>query len=128
MTSNFAGFRLSMLAAAGAVMIASTATAAPVEVALVESLTGNTSTVEYMDYLRPGQIIRLGPRDTLVLTYMTSCVRETIRGGTVTIGTDASNVQSGEVVRVGGECGGGKIMLTGAQTAIGGRSFRGPSR
>ena len=127
MTTNSTGLRLSMLAAAGAVMIASTATAAPVEVALVESLTGNTSTVEYMDYLRPGQIIRLGPRDTLVLTYMTSCVRETIRGGTVTIGTEASTVQSGEVVRVSGECGGGKIVLTGAQTAIGGRSFRGPA-
>jgi len=116
-----------MLAAAGAVMIASTAAAAPLEVALVESLTGNTSTVEYMDYLRFGQVIRLGPRDTLVLTYMTSCVRETIRGGTVTIGTDASDVQSGEVVRIRGECGGGKILLTGAQTAIVGRSFRGPS-
>ena len=110
MTGNFAGLprlltaginRLSILAAAGAMMFASAA-AGPIEVALVESMSGNTSTVGYMDYLKPGQVIRLGARDTLVLTYMSSCVRETIRGGTVTIGTDSSDVQSGEVVRNSG--------------------------
>lgn len=127
MTSNFGRLGLSMLSAAVAVMIASTAVAAPVEVAMVESLTGNTATVEHMDYLRPGQIIRLGPRDTLVLTYMSSCVRETIRGGIVTIGTDKSDVQSGEVVRSKGECGAGRVVLTGAQAVVGGRSFRGPT-
>jgi hypothetical protein len=142
MRSNFAGLirlltegrawaprslkRLSMLAAAGAVMIASSATAAPLEVALVEGLTG-TSSVGFMDYLKTGQIIRLGPRDRLVLTYMTSCVRETITGGTVIIGTESSEVQAGEVVRVNGQCGGDRFVLTSAQTAIGGRSFRGPS-
>jgi len=118
--------RLSVLAAAGAVMIASAAAASPIEVALVENLTSNSSDVSYMDYLKTGQVIRLGPRDTLVLTYMTSCVRETITGGTVTIGTDWSEVQSGQVVRTRGQCGVGKMVLTGAQTAIGGRSFRGP--
>jgi hypothetical protein len=143
MTNNFAGMPsllakaragasrwsggLAALATAAGVMIATAAPAAPLEVALVESLTGSTSAIEYMDYLKPGQVIRLGARDTLVLTYMTSCVRETIRGGTVTIGTDASDVQSGEVVRIKGQCGVGRIVLTGAQTAIGGRSFRGPS-
>jgi hypothetical protein len=142
MTSNFAGLirflaerrfraprsvkRLSMLAAAGAVMIASAATAAPLEVALVEGLTGSPS-VGLMDYLKTGQVIRLGPRDGLVVTYMSSCVRETITGGIVIIGTDWSEVQSGEVVRVRGQCGGDKFVLTSAQTAIGGRSFRGPS-
>jgi hypothetical protein len=126
MTSNFAGLGLSVLTAAGVVIIASTAAAAPIEVALVESFNGNTSTVERLDYLRPGQVIRLGTTETLVLTYMTSCIRETIRGGTVTIGTQASDVQSGEVVRTRGECGGGKVLLTGAQTPIGGRTFRGP--
>jgi hypothetical protein len=127
MTSNFGRLGHSMLAAAVAAMIASTAVAAPIEVALVESLSSNTSTVEHMDYLRPGQVIRLAPRDTLVLTYMSSCVRETIRGGTVTIGTDKSDVQSGEVVRSKGECGAGRVVLTNAQTPIGGRTFRGPS-
>ena len=79
-----------------------------------------------MDYLKTGQVIRLGPRDTLVLTYMTSCVRETITGGTVTIGADLSEVQSGQVVRTRGQCGVGKMVLTSVQTPIGGRTFRGP--
>jgi hypothetical protein len=119
--------RLAGLAAAAAVMIASAASAGPIEVALVENLTSNSSNVAFMDYLHSGQVIRLGPRDTLVLTYMTSCVRETITGGTVTIGTDSSEVQSGQVVRVRGQCGVGKMMLTDAQSPIGGRTFRGPS-
>jgi hypothetical protein len=105
-------------------MIASAAAAAPV--ALVESLTGNTSTLEHMDYLRLGQVIRLSPQDTLVLTFVRSCMRETIRGGIVTIGTDRSDVESGEVVRDKGECGARQIVLTNGQTAIGGRTFRGP--
>jgi hypothetical protein len=118
--------KASVLTATAAVTIASAAAAGPIEVALVESFTGNTSTLEYMDYLRPGQVIRLSPQDTLVLTYVRSCVRETIRGGIVTIGTDRSDVESGEVVRDKGECGARQIVLTGGQTAIGGRTFRGP--
>jgi hypothetical protein len=123
MTSNFQKLlRLSLVATAGTALITS---AAAGDVALVESLTTNTSGIGYMEYVKPGQVVRLGARDTLVLTYMTSCVQETIRGGTVTIGTELSEVQSGEVVRVKRECGKGKMVLTGAQTAIGGRSFRG---
>ena len=120
--------RLAGLAAAAAVVIASAASAGPLEVALVEDLTSNSSNVAFMDYLQTGQVIRLGPRDTLVLTYMTSCVRETITGGTVTIGTDWSEVQSGRVVRARGQCAAGKMMLTDAQSPVGGRIFRGPSR
>jgi hypothetical protein len=126
MTSNFAKLiRVLAAAAAGALMMASAATAAPLEVALVEGLTGSSS-VGFMDYVKTGQVIRLGPRDKLVLTYMASCVRETITGGTVIIGTDSSEVQSGEVVRVRGQCSADKFVLTSVQTAIGGRSFRGP--
>ena len=116
--------KASALTAVAVVMTASGATAA--DVALVESLTGNTSTVEHMHYLTPGQVIHLGPQDTLVLTYMTSCVREAIRGGTITIGIDKSDVQSGEVVRSMGDCSAGQVVLTSGQTAIGGRTFRGP--
>jgi hypothetical protein len=124
---NFARIRLSMIAMVGAIVITSSAAADPVQVALIESLTGNSSKIERMDYLQPGEVIRLGGRDILVLTHLTSCVRETIRGGVVTIGTDASDVQSGEVVRTRSDCASGKILLTGAQTAIAGRSFRGSS-
>ena len=104
--------RVAGLVAATAVMIASAAAADPL-VALVESLTIKSSNVEAMDYLRYGQVIRLGPQDTLVLTYITSCARETITGGTVTIGIDSSEVQLGSVVRVRGACGVKRNTLTG---------------
>jgi hypothetical protein len=117
------------LVLAGVVAFASaTAAAAPVEVALVESVSGNPSGVEFMDYLRPGQVIRLAPHETIVLSYRTSCVRETITGGTVTVGTDSSEVQSGEVRSARGQCDTGKVVLTSAHSDIGGRTFRGGPR
>jgi hypothetical protein len=100
------------------------AAANPSEVAVVESISGNFSGLELMDYLHLGQVIRLNNRETLVLSYKASCVRETITGGTVTVGLDRSQVQSGEVQRSVGGCGEGKPELTGAQS-IAGRTFRG---
>ena len=121
--------RLAALAVCGAMALASAAVADPIGVALVENLTGASPGVEFMDYVRTGQVIRLGPHQTIVLSYMSSCLRETITGGTVTVGTDWSEVRSGEVQRTRGQCDGGKMMLTGANQ-IGGRIFRGvtPSR
>src|ERR1700730_7577973 len=72
------------LALAGAVAVASPAPSAPTGIAVVESLTGVPSGVEFMDYVRDGQVMRLDPDQTIVLSYMASCVRETITGGTVT--------------------------------------------
>jgi hypothetical protein len=117
--------RLAALAVAAAVTIASAAAADPIEAALVESLTGYSRGVESMDYVRSGQVIRLGPQQTIVLSYMSSCLRETITGGTVTVGIDRSEVQSGEVRRTSGQCEVRKIELTSALSHIGGRTFRG---
>jgi hypothetical protein len=118
--------RLLILAVVAAVAAACTpAAAGPIEVALIESVSSNSAGVEFMDYVRTGQVIRLGPHGTIVLSYMGSCVRETITGGTVTVGTDRSEVQSGEVRRTRGQCDAGKMVLTGAQSPIGGRAFRG---
>jgi hypothetical protein len=120
--------RLAALAVAAAVAVASAAAADPVGVALVEGLTGNPPDVGLMDYVRAGQIIRLGPRQILVLTYISSCLRETITGpGTVTVGTDRSEVQSGEVKRTRGKCDVGKAVIPDAQGGFGGRTFRGPA-
>ena len=113
------------LVLAGALAFPSLAAAAdPSKVAVVESISGNSSGVEFMDYLHLGQVIRLNNRETVVLSYKASCVRETITGGTVTVGLDRSQVQSGEVQRTAGGCGAGKSELTGAQS-IAGRIFRG---
>ena len=122
-TAGQAQFAIAVFA--GAVTFASVAAAAdPLEVAVVESISGNSSGVEFMDYLHLGQVIRLGPQETIVLSYKASCVRETITGGTVTVGLDGSQVRSGEVQRSVGRCGEGKSALTGAQS-IAGRTFRG---
>jgi hypothetical protein len=68
-------------------------------VALVQEVDGNPAALEVMDYLEAGQIIRLGARETLVLSYLSSCTREMITGGTITIGTQQSEVLSGKVER-----------------------------
>jgi len=116
---------VAVLAITGLMALTSGAVAGPIEVALVESANGNSLSVEPMDYVWAGQIIRLGPHDTIVLRYLSSCLRETITGGTVTVGPDWSEVQSGKVQRLRGECGAGKMVLTGTQSPIAGRTFRG---
>jgi hypothetical protein len=82
--------------------------------ALVEEVRGNPG-VEFMDYVRPGTTIKLGPRDTIVLGYLASCWRETISSGTVTVGTEQSDVQGGKFTRVKAPCNGGRIDLTAKQ-------------
>jgi hypothetical protein len=59
-----------------------------------------------------GQVIRLGAHDRIVLGYLKSCARETITGGTVTVGTDQSEVAGGEVARTKVACEGGKMLLS----------------
>jgi hypothetical protein len=112
--------RLALLAVAGAMLFGATA-AADSTVALLERVNDKS----IMEYVQAGQIIRLGPQDTIVLRYLSSCLRETITGGTVRVGPDWSEVQSGEVQRFREECGAGKMVLTGTQSPIAGRAFRG---
>jgi hypothetical protein len=116
------------LALASVIMAVSVAAAAePLEGALVESISGRSPDVQPMDYVRVGQIIRLGPYGTIVLSYEASCIREMITGGIVTIGTERSCVRSGEIRTLGSPCDTGRVVLTDADspTAVGGRSFRG---
>ena len=53
-------------------------------VAVVEDVQGKVTGAEFMDYVVPGQVIKLGQGGKVVLGYMKSCWRETISGiGTV---------------------------------------------
>jgi hypothetical protein len=97
----------------GAVMAQTSA--APV--ALVEEVSGNPPGIQFMDYVVPGQVIRLAPGDAIVLGYMTSCWRESIKGGTITAGTEQSEVQNGKVERAKVNCNGGKMQLTESQAS-----------
>ena len=80
--------------------------------ALVEDVTGASAGVEFMDYVETGKIIRLNPQDSIVLSYLVSCVRETITGGVVTVGREQSEVQSGKVERISTACDAGRMTLT----------------
>jgi hypothetical protein len=74
-------------------------------VAVVEDVQGKVSDVEFMDYVVPGKVIKLGPDSRLVLGYMKSCRRETITGGgTVTIGEEQSVVQLGDIKSAKVDC------------------------
>jgi hypothetical protein len=54
--------------------------AAQAPVAVVEDVQGKVTGVEFMDYVAPGKVIKLGPAGMVVLGYMKSCWRETITG------------------------------------------------
>jgi hypothetical protein len=126
MATNF-GFSLRTATRAGlaAFALAGGAAADPIW-ALVESLTGKLSDVVVMDYVRAGQVLQLGPDQTIVLSYGASCVRETITGGTIIIGTKQSEVKTGEVQRSKERrCDVGRIEQLKSEEA-GGRTFRGP--
>jgi len=98
-----------MLQGAGALVLAASAQS---PAAVVEELTGNVPGVAFMDYVDPGQVIRLGAHDRIALGYLKSCWRETITGGTVTVGAEQSEVAGGEVARAKVACEAGKMMLS----------------
>jgi len=105
---------LALLAAQGDIA-AARAPAPLLPIAIVEDVKSATADVEFMDYVGSGQVIKLGPRDVLVLSYLKSCAHETITGGTVTVGLDKSDVRDGQVVRGKVPCDGGTIRLSAAQ-------------
>jgi hypothetical protein len=114
---------LATLAFAGALAVIPAAAGEPV--ALLERITSYYQRSELMSYAYVGQVIRLSPDQTMELSY--SCTRETITGGTITIGTEQSEVQSGQVRRIQGTCTAGKAELRTRldSNPAGGRSFRG---
>jgi hypothetical protein len=96
-----------------------------VPIALVEDVKSATADVEFMDYVGTGQVIKLAPRDVLVLSYLKSCQHETITGGTVSIGSERSEVEGGKVVRTKVACDGGRMRLATQQAnASAASSFR----
>jgi hypothetical protein len=103
--------------AAVASQAAARAPAPLVPTALVEDVKSATADVEFMDYVGNRQVIKLGPSDVLVLSYLKSCEHETITGGTVAVGTERSEVQGGQVVRTKVPCDGGNIQLSAEQAS-----------
>jgi hypothetical protein len=62
-------------------------------VAVVEDVQGKVTGAEFMDYVVPGQVIKLGAGGQITLGYMKSCWHEVISGiGTVIVGSEQSAV------------------------------------
>jgi hypothetical protein len=86
--------------------------------ALVEDVSDAPSDIVPLDYLQSGKIVELGTKGRLILGYIGSCTRETIQGGTVTVGDAESIVAAGSIKREKVECDGGHLQLA-ANTAAG---------
>jgi hypothetical protein len=87
-----------ILLAATALIGLTGAAAAEPPVALVEEMQGKVTGAEFMDYVTPGQVIKIGQGGSIVLSYLKSCRRETISGiGTVIVGSDASKIHLSEL-------------------------------
>lgn len=95
---------------AGLMMMTAMASAQPA--AIVEDVSDRAAGVEFMDYVPKGKVIKLSAGGKLVLGYLKSCWRETISGGTVTIGDDQSEIQGGTADRVKVACEAAKMQLT----------------
>ncbi len=101
-----------LILAASIGLIYSPGAIAEVPSAIVEDVNASGAGVAFMDYVEAGRVIRLGASGTLTLGYLRSCLRETITGGTVTVGSERSVVAGGSVVRERVECDGGSLELT----------------
>lgn len=81
-------------------------------VAIVEDTSGNVVGVEPLDLLRLGRKIELSADAGLIVSYLNSCQRENIRGGTVVIGDVQSEITGGEVSRRRVPCDAAALNLT----------------
>ena len=90
---------LNVVATAVVALLGSAATAkAEPPAALVEDIQGKVTGAEFMDYVVPGQVIKIGKAGSIVLSYLKSCRRETISGiGTVIVGADESKIHLSDI-------------------------------
>ena len=80
--------------------------------AIVEDVQGKVDGIEFMDYVAPGKIIKLGPKAGITLSYLKSCLRETITDGVVLVGAEQSTVQLGNITRVKVPCDANAVQLS----------------
>jgi len=104
-------------ACAGFLMLVAPA-AAESPVAVVEEVQGKVTGAEFMDYVTPKTVIKLGANSSVIISYMKSCRREKISGlGTVIVGTDESFVQFADVKSEKTECDSSQSNATTKETS-----------
>jgi hypothetical protein len=125
MTNNALGAAVLTAAALAIPAAAFARAAAPlVPTALVEEVKSASAGIEFMDYVGPGDVIKLEPSDLLVLSYLKSCEHETITGGTVRVGREQSEVEGGKVVRSKVPCNGNMKRSRQQANASGASAYR----
>jgi len=98
-------------------MALATNAAAQSPVAVVEDIKGKVTGAEFMDYVTPKAVIKVGDGGSVVLSYLKSCRRETINGaGTVTVGTDESTVENAGVLVEKTDCDPSQMNVTTRET------------
>jgi len=118
-----------IVAVIGLLGLLSSARAEP-PVAIVEEVKGKVAGAEFMDYVSPGHVIKLGATGAIVLGYLTSCWRE-ITGGVVVVGTEESKVKFAQVERTKVDCDSNRAQVSARETSqSAATTFRGidPSR
>jgi hypothetical protein len=86
--------------------------------AVVEEVSGKVTGAEFMDYVTPRSVIKIGPGGSIVLSYMKSCRREKISGlGTVIVGTEESIVHLADVKGEKTDCDPGQSRATTRETS-----------
>jgi hypothetical protein len=100
-------------------LLATVVTAAAEQpVAIVEDVQGKVTGAEFMDYLTPKTVIKLGADSSIVISYLKSCRREKIAGiGTVIVGTDESLVHLASVKDEKTECDASHAHATAKETS-----------
>jgi hypothetical protein len=92
--------------------------AADSPVAVVEEIQGKVTGAEFMDYVTPKSVIKIGENSSIVLSYMNSCRREKISGvGTVIVGTEESTVHLADVQAEKTNCDSKQANATTRQTS-----------
>lgn len=81
-------------------------------VAIVEETTANVTTVEPMDLLREGTALALRDDQGVIISYLDTCQRESIRGGEIVIGRGRSEITGGTVARIAVNCDPAALALT----------------
>lgn len=115
---------------AAVVLTCTTVAHAQTPSAIVESVNGRVTGAEAMDYVAPGQVIKLGASASIVISYLASCLRETISGsGAVTVGAEQSVSSEPEIKREKQMCDGQQAQLRNSDAkAAAGTVFRNKPR
>ena len=109
--------KFAIVVSLGLLALASPA-AAQSPVAVVEEIQGKVTGAEFMDYVTPKSVIKIGEDGSIVLSYMKSCRREKISGvGTVIVGTEESTVHLADVKAEKTNCDSNQANATTRQTS-----------